>query len=462
MKKIACFAIALAVAAGSAEAQRARSGRAAGVLVRQAEDPADSLYRIAHQALTDGDYRRAATLFGQVADKYPKSAKAGDALYWRAWSLNKYGAEQRDKSSLAQALDAVDRQTKEYPGSVVGTDSQVLRGQIRTAQANLGDADAAGDVAASSRGLTQSRGCSGNKADEEMRLAALDGLISMNADDAVPILKEVLKQRDACRVEMRKKAVFLLSQKKPADAAQTLLDVARNDPDLDVRRDAVQWLAQTGSEAAVPLLDSILFSSRNDELQDQAIFALSQVARRSDRARQSLRRAAEDETLSRDVRASALHWLGQNHLVDLAYFKELFRKTKDGDLRGQILFAVQQSQGPEATAWLQELARDKTVDVETRKNAIFHLGQRKSTDMNTLASIYDSAKGEDEIQDQVIFVYSLRREPEAVDKLLAIAKTDPNIERRKQALFWLGKKSDPRVNQLLRDLIIKPDSLTKQ
>src|SRR5262245_28124174 len=297
MKKIALFAIALAVAAGSAEAQRARSGRAAGVLVRQAEDPADSLFRIARLAMNDGDYRRAATLFGQVADKYPKSAKAGDALYWRAWSLNKYGAEQRDKASLSQALDAVDRQTKEYPGSVVGTDSQVLRSQIRAAQANLGDANAASDVATSSKGLVQSRGCSGSKADEDMRLAALDGLISMNADDAVPILREVLKQRDACRVEMRKKAVFLISQKRTSDVAQTLLDVARNVPDGDVRGDAVVWLSQTRSESAIPLLDSILFTSRDDEVRQKAIFSLTQVASRSDRARQSLRRAAEDETM---------------------------------------------------------------------------------------------------------------------------------------------------------------------
>jgi TolA-binding protein len=460
MKKIAFFALALAVAAGSAEAQRARTGRAAGTVARQAEDPADSLFRIARQVMNDGDYRRAANLFLQLVDKYPKSAKAGDALYWRAWSLHKYGVEQRDRASLSEALVAVDRQQKEYPEA--GTEPQVLRSQIRAAQASLGDADAGRDVATSSKGLAQSRPCSGNKADEEMRLAALDALISMNAEDAVPILKDVLKQRDACRIEMRKKAVFLISQKRTNDVAQTLLDVARNDPNGDVRGDAVFWLSQTRSESAVPLLDSILFSSTDEEVRKKAIFSLSQAASRSDRARQSLRRAAEDEKMSDDLRGDAIFWLGNSRIVDLPYFKELFHKTKDRGLREKILFAVQQSQSAEATAWLQELARDKTVDVDTRKNAIFNLSQRKSTDLNTLAAIYDSAKGEDEIQDQVLFAYSQRREPEAVDKLLAIAKSDPNIERRKQALFWLGQKRDPRVNQLLRDLIIKPDSDSRQ
>jgi len=456
MKKVAFLVLALTVAVGTAEAQRTRLASAARTSARQAEDPADSLYRVGRQAITDGDYRRAANVLQQLVDKYPKSEKAGDALYWRAFSLHKYGVEQRDKASLSEALAAVDLQHKEYPDSEVGTSSQVLRSQIRAAQANLGDASAASDVAASSAQVTQ-RGCTGSKADEEMRLAALDGLMSMNAEDAVPILKEVLKQRDPCRVEMRKKAVFQISQKRTSDVAQTLLDVARNDPDADVRGDAVYWLSQTRSEIAVQLLDSILFTSRDEELRKKAVFSLSQTAGRSDRARQSLRRAAEDERMSDDLRGEAIFWLGNSRIVDLAYFKELFQKTKDRGLRDKILFAVQQSQGPEATAWLQELARDKTVDVETRKNAIFNLSQRRSIDLNILAAIYDSAKGEDEIQDQVLFAYNQRREPEAVDKLLAIAKTDPNIERRKQALFWLGQKRDPRVNALLRDLIIKPD-----
>jgi HEAT repeat protein len=458
MKKIAFFVLALTLAVGTAEAQRTRIASAARTVARQAEDPADSLYRIARQAMNDGDYRRAASVFLQLVDKYPKSPRAGDALYWRAWSLHKYGVEQRDKASLSEALVAVERQQKEYPES--GTQPQVLRGQIRSAQANLGDANAASDVATSSGRITQ-RGCSGSKADEEMRLAALDGLLNMNADDAVPILQEVLKQYDPCRIELRKKAVFLISQKRSSDVAQTLLEVARKDPDGDVRGEAVFWLSQTRSEIAVPLLDSILFTSRDEEVRKKAIFSLSQAASRSDRARQSLRRAAEDEKMSDDLRGEAIFWLGNSRLVDLAYFKDLFHKTKDRGLRDKILFAVQQSQGAEATAWLQELARDKTVDVETRKNAIFNLGQRRSTDLNSLSAIYDSAKGEDEIQDQVIFVYSQRREPEAVDKLLAIAKTDPSVERRKQALFWLGQKRDPRVNALLRDLIIKPD-LNKQ
>ena len=456
MKKIAFFALALTLAAGTADAQRARTNQAAGRVSSQQEDP-DSLYRLGRQAINEDDYRRASALFKQIVDKYPKSAKAGDALYWRAWSLHKVGVERGSKGDLEDALAAIDRQLNEYASSAVGGGSQALRSQIRSAQARLGDAGAASDVSTSSKSVAQGRGCSGNRADEEMRLAALDGLLSMNPDDAIPILKDVLKQRDPCRAELRKKAVWMLSTKRGgSDAAQTLLDVARNDPDGEVRGDAIFWLSQTRADVAVPMLDSVLFSSGDEEVRKKAVFSLSQMGRNSERARQSLRRAAEDEKMSDDIRGDAIFWLGNAHLVDLEYFRTLFRKTQRGDLREKIIFAVQQTPGNEATAWLQELARDKTVDVETRKNAIFNLGQRRSVNLDVLSAIYDQSKGEDEIQDQVLFVYSQRREPAAADKLIAIAKEDPNVDRRKQAIFWLGQKNDPRVKALLRELLTRP------
>ena len=456
MKKIAFLACALTLIVGTADAQRARTARAAGILVTPAEDPADSLFRIARLAINENDYRRAAQLFKQLVDKYPKSSKAGDALFWRAWSLHRLGVDRRSKSDLEEAMSALEQQTKDYPTPALQNDVIALRGQIRAAQANLGDAAAASDIASESKGLRQGRGCSGSKADEEMRLAALDGLMSMNATDAVPILKDVLKQRDECRVELRKKAVWLISQKHPADVAQILLDVARNDPNGDVRGDAVFWLSQSRSELAVPLLDSIVFTSGDVELRKRAVFSLSQLAQRNEKARLAMRRAAEDEKMPEEVRSDAIFFLGQSKLVDLEYFKALFKKSQNKDLRDKIVFAVSQTNTPEATAWLLDLARDKSADTEVRKNAIFWLSQRRMIDLDALSSIYDQAKGDEEVQEQVLFVYSQRRESAAVDKLIAIARGDSNIEMRKKALFWLGQKNDPRAQALIRELIIKP------
>ena len=223
---------------------------------------------------------------------------------------------------------------------------------------------------------------------------------------------------------------------------------------MDVKTDAVFWLSQTHSEQVIPALDSILFSAGDDEMRKKAVFSLSQF--HDDRARQTLRRAAEDERLPEDLRGEAVFWLGNtSSTANLDYFKTLFRKTRNESLRSKIVQAVSNTPGPEATAWLLDIARDKSFDIETRKSAIFWTSQRRTFEFDQLAAIYEQAKGDDEIQKQVLFVYSQRREPAAADKLMAVAKADPNIEMRKQALFWLGQKNDPRIRQFIRDLINK-------
>ncbi|MGH9885878.1 MAG: HEAT repeat domain-containing protein, partial [bacterium] len=388
MKRIAFLALALTIVSSSVDAQRARTARSAGVLATPAEDPADSLFRVGRQAMNENDYRRAAALFQQVVAKYPKSSKAGDALFWRAWSLRRLGVDGQNKGDLDEALIAVERQLREFASSATADDARALRGQIRADQASLGDSRAASAIASESKSLTQTRGCSGSKADEEMRLAALDGLLSMNADDAVPILKDVLKQRDACRVELRKKAVWLIAQKHVADVARTLLDVARNDPDADVRGDAVFWLSQSRSELAVPLLDSILFSAGDEEIRKKAIFSLTQLSQ-DERARAALRRAAEDEKMPEDIRSDAIFWLGNSKMADLAYFRTLFGKTKNADLRKKIIFSVSQTNTAASSAWLLDLVRDKGVDMDTRKDAIFWVGQRHAIDFEQLTAIYE-------------------------------------------------------------------------
>jgi HEAT repeat protein len=452
---LACSLMMCAMVGTVAHAQRAHAARAPRMLDVAPADAADSLYRAGRDAINDRDYRKAATLFQQLIDKYPSSNRVADALYWRAWSLYLLASDTGNKSNYDDALASVNRYNRDFgkTGSL-STEAKELYSRIRTAQAKLGDADAAGDVARAAQGLTQARSCTGSTSDEETRMAALEGLLSMSSEDAVPILKEVLKQRDPCRAELRKKAVWMLSEKRAPDVVTTLLDVARNDPSMDVRTDAVYWLSQTHSEQAIPALDSILSSTGNDEMRKKAIFSLAQF--HEERARQALRRAVENEQLPEELRGEAVFWLGDTPSnTNLEYFKTFFKKTRSTELRSRVVQAVSNTPTPEAGAWLLDIARDKSFDTETRKNAIFWASQRKTFDFDQLSGIYDQAKGDDEIQKQVLFVYSQRHEPAAVDKLMTIAKSDSNIEMRKQALFWLGQKNDPRVKQFIRDLISK-------
>lgn len=237
---------------------------------RHAEDPADSLYRLARRAMADENYRTAARLFLELVDNFPRSDYAGDALYYRAYALYQLGGQR----SLADARRALDRQSEEYPRAGTREDAKTLLTRIQTEQARRGDADAAQKVVEKAKELTSEHGCASD--DDDMRIAALQGLMQMDAESALPILRQVLAKRGSCTESLRKHAVFIVSQKHSDEATSLLLDVARGDPSVDVRGEAIQWLGQSHSTRAVSALDSIAATTNDDDILDKAIFALSQ------------------------------------------------------------------------------------------------------------------------------------------------------------------------------------------
>ena len=411
-----------------------------------AQDPADSLYRLARRAMADENYRRAAQLFADLVSRYPESDYAGDALYYRAYSLFQLGS-QRD---LRDAIADIERQARDYSDASTREDAKTLRTRIETLQARRGNADAAQKVAEKASALGRERGCPSD--DDDMRLAALQGLMQMDAEQALPILRQVLEKRGSCTESLRKHAVFIVSQKRGDEATTLLLDVARADPSEEVRGEAIQWLGQVHSPRAVAALDSIASSATDDEILGKAIFALSQS--RDERSDAALRRIAADERKSSHARTQAIFWFGQTHrdADDMRFLRELFSRAHDDEIQGSIIQAMAQAHTSEAMRWLVDLARDKSLSIEARKNSLFWAGQ-SGVDLRQLIGLYDEMKGQTEIQNQLIFVFSQRRDRDAIDKLMDIATNDPDRDLRKQAIFWLGQSHDPRVQKFLLDLI---------
>ena len=70
-------------------------------------------------------------------------------------------------------------------------------------------------------------------------------------------------------------------------------------------------------------------------------------------------------------------------------------------------------------------------------------------------TVYDRLS-DPEVKEKLIWVMSESRDRAATDKLIEIAQKDPDREMRKKALFWLGQKNDPRVKQLLIDILNQP------
>jgi hypothetical protein len=109
-----------------------------------------------------------------------------------------------------------------------------------------------------------------------------------------------------------------------------------------------------------------------------------------------------------------------------------------------------------AVVWpdLLRLARKEDLPLETRRQAVFWLGQAAGQAATRgLDSITTDERGDLEVRKQAVFALSQRPADEGVPALIRVARTSPSGEIRKSALFWLGQSEDPRAISLFEEIL---------
>jgi hypothetical protein len=135
-----------------------------------------------------------------------------------------------------------------------------------------------------------------------------------------------------------------------------------------------------------------------------------------------------------------------------AYF--IFLAEHDGGVSGDPLLPA--TLADSITIWpaLLRLARTPAVRPETRRTAVFWLGEAAgAAAARTLDSIAGDSAGDRDVRKQAVFALSQRSGNEGVPALLRIARTNPDPELRKTALFWLGQSEDPRALALFEEIL---------
>lgn len=418
-----------------------------------AVDPADSLYRAAREALTGGDYENAARMFHDISARFPKSTLLPDAMYYEAFALYRVG----NSESMRSAHELLASLQRRFPTYGNQSDAAALSTRICGELARQGDATCAASIAAQASstavGATSQRATSGScpNADGDERIAALNALLQMDAARAEPILEKVLARRDECSAVLRRKAVFLVAQKESSKAADILLNVAKSDPDPDVREQAVFWMSQVKGDRATALLGDIVNGTGDIRLRKKALFALSQS--QGTAGTTMLRSIASSNSQPVQLRQEAIFWLGQkdNGKANTQFLRDLYGKLSDNTLKDKVLFSLSQGEVADRGAWLLQVAQRSGEPTAMRKKALFYAGQA-GVSINDLVAMYNKLPA-GELREQMIFVFSQRSEPAAVDELVAIAKSDKDAKARKKALFWLGQSHDPRAMKALTEII---------
>ena len=135
------------------------------------------------------------------------------------------------------------------------------------------------------------------------------------------------------------------------------------------------------------------------------------------------------------------------YLIGLAH-------SMGGNNAGEALSAAAFADGVDLSNELRGLVRDGNASLEARRQALFWFGQSDAPTKELVA--LDGDLQPYALREHYTFVLSQRRDDdEAIDKLIDVARTDRDLQVRKQAMFWLGQSREPKAVKFLRDLIVK-------
>ncbi len=443
-------------------------------------DPADSLWRVARDALNGGDYGRAARTFNDLVAKYPKSQYVDGGQYYEALARYKIGTTDElhqaakilkpmvdklpqrastpeNNPALTQVGVGIGRscngfncsQVFNYRGGFSDSEVAALYYRVNGALAQRGDRDAAGEVERAAK-LVGTGAC--DREDLDVRTEALNALSGMDAATALPVLKRVLDRKDDCSAQLRRSAVFMLGRRSDTESANLLISVAKSDPNIDVRVAAINYLGKLPGDAGLAALDDLLKNDQDERIQRAAIRALNS----SDnvRARSGMRSLIDRKDAPMNLRLEAINSLSSDRSTndDAAYLRGLYAKADNDQMKDAILSAVSRMGGTDNDQFVLNIAKNPNESSRIRSSALSRLSRSPTITTADLTKIYDAADSYD-VRSRIVQIFGNRKDPESADKLIDIAKTSTVPAIKNEALRAVMRRNDPRATQLLQDIL---------
>ena len=229
--------IALLVLTGCACAQGLPVPLAESFQAGQSNDPD---YQKGITALDAHDWDQAVSHFNTVVAR--KGTGADAALYWKAYAQDHAGRPQESLSTIAELR-------RQYPSSRWLKDAQAIEVELRA--------------------QTGAPVNPGAQSDDDLKLIAVNSLLTSSPETALPILQKLLASNNS--LALKDKALFILTQSNLPEARKTLSSIARDskNPELQIR--AIRYMGMQGGDESRKELASIYQSSSDKEVKHQIL-----------------------------------------------------------------------------------------------------------------------------------------------------------------------------------------------
>jgi outer membrane protein assembly factor BamD (BamD/ComL family) len=210
--------------------------------------------------------------------------------------------------------------------------------------------------------------------------------------------------------------------------------------DEELKLYAIQMLSQQDPAKAVPLLERIIRGNSSPKLRERAMFVLAQMS--DPAARRILAEAAKDDAHP-EVQSKAIQYLGvHGGSENRALLAEVYQASTNVSVKKRVLQAwmVSGEKGRIVTAATGE------KDPELRAAAIQQLGVMGAHD--ELSKLY-AQETVLEVKKRILQAMFVGGQ---ADKLIQLAKSEPNPELRRVAIRNLGVMGKERTGAALVDL----------
>jgi len=273
----------------------------------------------------------------------------------------------------------------------------------------------------STASLAQSGAAARNSDAEELKIAALEALISAPPERALPIVRKVLNGEGSD--ELKERALFILSQIDLPEARSLLLETARGN-EGSLREEAIRMIGISGDSQALGGL-SELYAGGDRETQD-AVLEAYLIAGDADAVYRIAASAQDAEEF--DAAVETLGAMGATEQL-----RALRNRT---DMSESLIEAYAIAGDTES---LREMAMDGS-DPERQAEAIEGLGMVGEGVSEILVGIYGSTDSP-EVREAVVHGLMMSGDDEAVLQLFRASSDDADKAQLLEALVMMDSEA---------------------
>jgi tetratricopeptide (TPR) repeat protein len=358
------------------------------------------------RALDDHRYEDAIRHFDAVINT--RSTRADGALYWKAYALDKAGRKD-------EAVAAIAKLRQDYPQSRWLNDAQALESALK--QGSGQPASAAAET------------------NEDLKLMAINSLMSGDPERAVPLLEGVLKGNSAPRVKER--ALFVLTQSKAPRATQLLSEYAKGAGNPDMQMRAIRYLGMSATPDSQQQLVSI-YSSSNDSGTKREIIRSLMMSKGTDQVF-NLAKSEKDP----ELRIEAIRQLGGMRATP--QLMQLYASESSTDKKVSIVRSLMSAGAGDK---ILELAKNEK-DPRVRTEALRSLAHTNSVPSDALMQLYAS---ETDLKNRRELVNGLASRGE-VKTLVELARKESDPATKKMIVERISTSHSKEATDYMMELL---------